>query len=562
MNTLNDTVFDPADAAAERRAVVAAWKQWLHQTLPRQVRDGSADDGAFDEHGHGWHDGRHTAYTLARLMAARCWAPALEADVPALDAAMRRAMQFLTRRQHPDGRLDLGGGYSPNEAGFPVPALVEGYKRLERLPDASLADFLAELKPYLLRSAEAILNGSAFTANHRWAAACAPLAAVNSLWPDVRYLAKIEGYLADGIDCDPDGCWFEERSPNYNSVANQGILVMADCLNRPELLEIVKRSLNWTLYFMQPDGYVDASFSHRQDRAAFRARPTSYGLARRVAQMTGDGRFTALAQMVWNPKNSATSELMPLLFDLDRFQAPLPAPRPLPAHYERFFAHTQIARVREDATALTLAADAGGHFFDTVRDGWGGPKRSDDWFHLHHGAVVIQSLHLSGAGMSSVQPDKLQALGKGNYQLAGHLDGWTHTLQFRPGSPKVHMHWNWDFRCDVKWQGHEIGLKMHSQTGESLAAALNFWVRPNIWIEEGDQKQQAVAGKAITLRGGLPLVLRDEKHQVRIEGLPLAQHRMSILPASPIPSSNPRNCARLSLGLRFPVEMELRLVLG
>jgi len=334
---------------------------------------------------------------------------------------------------------------------------------------------------------------------------------------------------------------------------------MADCLNRPDLLEIVKRSLEWTLFFVQPDGSADSSFSHRQDRASFRARPTTYGLARRVAQMTGDGRFTTLAQLVWNQESAATSELMPLLFDLDRFPTPLPAPEPLPARFERFFPTTQIARARRDETALTLAADAGGHFYDSVRDQWGGPKRSDDWFHLQHGGIVIQSLHLSGGGMSNAQPEVLRSQGEGNYQLQGHIDGWTHTLHFRPGRPQIEMPWNWDFSMNIAWREDEIDLKLCSDSSESLVAALNIWVRPGIWIDEGTQTHQAVAGEAVTLRGGTNLVLRDEEHEVRIEGLSLAEHQMPIVPAPPIPSDMARSCTRLSLGLRFPVEMNLRL---
>jgi len=86
-----------------------------------------------------------------------------------------------------------------------MPGLAEGYRRFSKLPGNPFAADLVNLKEFLLRGAEAVLHGSAYTANHRWTAACAPLAAVHSLWPDSRYLAKIEDYLADGIDCDEDG---------------------------------------------------------------------------------------------------------------------------------------------------------------------------------------------------------------------------------------------------------------------------------------------------------------------------------------------------------------------
>jgi len=57
----------------ERHLAAAAWQQWLHRTLPTQVRDGGVDDGAFQEYDHGWRDGRYTAFMVPRLVAVRLW---------------------------------------------------------------------------------------------------------------------------------------------------------------------------------------------------------------------------------------------------------------------------------------------------------------------------------------------------------------------------------------------------------------------------------------------------------------------------------------------------------
>lgn len=211
------------------------------------------------------------------------------------DTAMH-AMRFVLRRQQPDGTLDLGGAASCNEAGFPIPALAEAHRRLKEVDRDWAADMRTMIADYVRKAADAVVAGDAHTANHRWAAAAGPLAAAYSLFPEERYLAKIDSYLADGIDCDADGCWFEERGVGYNNVANHGMLVLADCLNRPEFIDPVIRNLRFMLHNIQPNGEADTSYSFRQDRGSPGAAVCDYRLARRGALASGDGCISTLAQ--------------------------------------------------------------------------------------------------------------------------------------------------------------------------------------------------------------------------------------------------------------------------
>ena len=176
----------------------------LYAGQARLLADGQVatgpDEGALPElpppsHFDGWHNGRNTAYMLTRLLEAWIHPPA--DGMPDVDFATvaTRALGFLERRQSPDGRLDLGGSYSPNEAGFATTGLAFLWKSLEAV---AAEEFRERLRNFLLRCGEAVLAGQAYTANHRWTAACAPLAALHALWPDERYIEKIEGYLADG----------------------------------------------------------------------------------------------------------------------------------------------------------------------------------------------------------------------------------------------------------------------------------------------------------------------------------------------------------------------------
>ena len=558
MNTA--LAIDPTDSLGERQVVAQAMGWWLEETLTTQFRDGSANDGGFEMGLTQWCDGRQAAYILARLVAIRTFSTRIEYNEARLDEAIHRAMSFILRRQHPDGRLDLVGLYTANEVGFTLPGLAAAYRAAEKLPGDRYEEFRRGLKTFLLKGADAVVRGEAYTANHRWAAAAAPLASVHALWPAQCYLDKIESYLADGIDCDADGCWYEERSPNYNTVANHGLIIMADCLGRPEFLAPVVRSLDFVLHCLQPNGEADATFSFRQDRGIANALPSTYLVARRVAQLTGDGRITTLAQQVW--QGAEQFELMPLLFEMEAHPEPLPAPLPLPERYERFFPSIGLIRYREGETALSISADKGGHFFDTVRDGWGGPKRSDDWFHLQHGDVVIQSIHLGGANMCNVQPTDIAPRLPGGCSFDCFLPGWTGILHFRPGSPQVDMRWDWENHIEVSWGNDAVDLQLHSDSPESLAATLTFWLRPGVTVTEGETRQQIEAGQTTMLRGGLPLTIASATHSIEIQGLPPAAHRWNTQRTQAIPTTIPRTCGAIGLGMVFPIDLRLQMKLS
>lgn len=547
------------DAVRERTALVVSWRRWVDATLQAQVTTGP-EKGAFNEHGNGWFDGRFAAFTLARLGAAWLWREELALDRRAVREAMHLALEFIGRRQAPDGRLDLAGMYSPNEVGFTLPGLCETYRRLKEDRGGEWGPFLDRLEQFLRKGADAVVAGEAYTANHRWTAAAGPLAAVHRLWPEDRYLAKIERYLDDGIDCDADGCWYEERSPNYNAVAATGIMVLADQLERPELLDVLKRHGRFLLRMLQPNGEIDSTFSHRQDRHKPGCAPTTYAIARRLAQVTQDGRFTALAlSLLDSPAAEPTADLLPLPFQLDRYRETVPAPQRIEDHYEVELAHVQVARIRRGHSALTVAADRGGHFYDTVRDRWAGAHRSDDWFHLHHGNVVIETLHLGCAGMQNMQPALLHREAPARYVLRGEGKGWVHTQQFRPRSPQIFMPWDWTYGADVEWRDDDVRVAMESRSPHSLAATLKLWVRAGTQVREGAGAAFALAtGQSHALRGGAEVTITgSDGRRVTIQGLPEGRHEADFSHAPSIPAALSEGCASLRLGLVFPVSLQI-----
>lgn len=545
--------------ADERDTVARLYRNWLAETLPRQVLEGGADDGAFDEYGHGWRDGRWSAFTLAKLVAARTWADDIGIDPATLDEPIRRAIAFLRRRQSPVGELDLGGAYSGIEAGFTLPGLVTAYRKLEEV--AELASARAQLATFLRKAGEAVLGAEALTANHRWAAVCAPLAALNTLWPDERYVQKIDRYLADGIDCDSSGLWHIERCPNYSGVANHGIMVMADCLDRPGLLEHVVRNCRLTLYMQQPNGESDTSFSHRQSRNVPNVRSLNYPSLRRAAIRSGDGRIASLARAALREGNLGDM-LYPLAFTIDAHPGELPSDEPLPEAFDLHLRSAQIARRRSGVTAITVSADSGNHFFDTVRDTWGGARRSDDWLHLHHGSVVIQSVQFAIGATHNIQPDWLEVTESGHYRLGGNRKGWRHTLHFRPDWPQLDVHWGLAHEIAIDHQDDALRLRLSAQAAKALIGSLRIFVRPGV-IADGCGLDAAPLQIATTydLTGGDDLHLTSGPDRVTLRGLPAATHRVRIEHPEPIPSAKSQSCSVLTLGLHMPAELDIQFLL-
>jgi hypothetical protein len=233
----------------------------------------------------------------------------------------------------------------------------------------------------------------------------------------------------------------------------------------------------------------------------------------------------------------------------------MPESQPLPEHYQIDYSDMQMMRRRKGKTALTLHADSGGHFFDTVRDDWGGIRRSEDWLHLHHGPIVIQSIRLQLAQEMAVMPSKLSRMNEYQYELSGQSQGWNHVLHFRPGSPVHLMKCRQSHTIDVTLL--EDGLRIHIQchSWDYLYGALNIYVRHGVKV--GQTILQA--GQVLPLPGREDVLLSEDDCSMKISGLPQADFMSEGSFQSSLPDKLEESCACLSLGLRMPVNVQMLL---
>ncbi len=88
--------------------------------------------------------------------------------------------------------------------------------------------------------------------NHLWVISAA-LARINVLYPNKKYVDRIEDWLGEGVYINSDGNYLE-RSRIYSYVEDTAFLAIARLLNKPSLFDSVRKNLATTYYYMEPNG--------------------------------------------------------------------------------------------------------------------------------------------------------------------------------------------------------------------------------------------------------------------------------------------------------------------
>jgi hypothetical protein len=179
---------------------------------------------------------------------------------------LEKASEYMLRQQHSDGTISLGSTnfHSPPDTGFVVVGLSQVYLVLNKNQSDNLKKLTTNIKLFLERTIPALRTGGCHTPNHRWVISAA-LSFLYKIFGEEKLIERIEEWLAEGLDYTDDGEWTERSNGIYNGVNNKMLYYLAMNINRPELLEGVRKNLELMQYLVHPSGEVVTDYSGRQD---------------------------------------------------------------------------------------------------------------------------------------------------------------------------------------------------------------------------------------------------------------------------------------------------------
>ena len=310
---------------------------------------------------------------------------------------MELAAKYLLNVQHTDGTIDLlsTNFHSTPDTGFVVEPLCAAYKILKSANQKLAEPVLILLEEFLKKAGEAFVVGGIHTPNHRWVVSMA-LARLNELFPDKRYLTRIDEWLREGIDIDSDGQYEERSTYIYTPLTNRCLLTISRLIHRPELLESVRKNLNMTLYYIHPNGEIATEASGRQDQFRVGFMEHYYIPLRFMALHDKNGQFAQLVnQIEQTVPEKISSYLVYLLEESLMYEKDLPAFNDLPENYTREFPNSKLARIRRGKIDATILA--------------GNPT----FFTLTKGKAVLASIRLASAffGRGQFKAEKVERVG-------------------------------------------------------------------------------------------------------------------------------------------------------
>jgi hypothetical protein len=262
----------------------------------------------------------------------------------------------MLKGQYSDGTVDAGGNrQSPPDTAFVLESICSAATVLKLNKQKDLDEVKNKLKKFIQNAGEAMITGGLHTPNHRWVISAA-LANINSLYPDVRYINRINQWLAEGIYLNQDG-HYSERSGVYSAVIDKAFITMARLLNKPELLNVVQKNLTTYYYYTEPNGDLVTVDSKRQDQFINLTVSKFYLLYRFMAIHTGNPKFIYMVNLIESSTDFAHSILSDSLVEFmanPELQQQIPLEAIIENDFEEFFAVSNLARIRRGKTSITL----------------------------------------------------------------------------------------------------------------------------------------------------------------------------------------------------------------
>lgn len=272
---------------------------------------------------------------------------------------MEMAAEGLVNLQHEDGTIDLlsTNFHSTPDLGFTIYPLVHAYQMMLQHKKLDFGTFPVTIKKYLLNAGKALSVGGIHTPNHRWVVSGA-LAWLYSFFPNETYRSRVDQWMAEKIDIDPDGQYHERSTSVYTPITNRSLLVMAQKMGYTELYDVIRKNLDMTFYFVRSTGEIATESSKRQDKYVQSDMSKYYLAYNYLALQDKDARYAGMVKYIEETVPiEHLSYMLPHLLTDEQLMQPLADGEPLPTNYHKYFKYSDMARIRRGDVDMSIITD-------------------------------------------------------------------------------------------------------------------------------------------------------------------------------------------------------------
>jgi hypothetical protein len=249
------------------------------------------------------------------------------------------------------------------------------------------------------------------------------LARIHALYPNTKYVARIDEWLSEGIDIDPEGLYSERSTGNYEVVSDNWFITLAKILGRNSLLEPARKNLEMMFYYVQPNGELESIASRRQDHDRHsviydsRHIPDNFHLAYRyLAIHDRNGQFAAMTRFIEEKAGDRLAVNLGYFLEEPLLKQELPTDQPLPTNYHKFFSHAGLVRIRRENISASVYGGS-----DWPLGVASGLASNPTFFTFRKGKAILESVRMTSAFFS-----------KGYFRSAGvKTEGNRYVLQQR-----------------------------------------------------------------------------------------------------------------------------------
>lgn len=413
----------------------------------------------------------------------------------------------LLNLQHDDGTIDLltTNFHSTPDLGFTIFPVAHAYAIMQKNGNLEYGEFPRLAKRYLLKAGDALSVGGIHTPNHRWVVSAA-LAWIHSFFPNPKYVNRVEQWLAEKIDIDPDGQYNERSTAVYTPITNRCLLDIARKLKIDSLYDVVRRNLDLTFYFVHSNGEIATESSNRQDKYLRSNMSRYYHAYNYMALHDESTRYSGMVDYIASTvPDSHLHYMLPIFMEDPAQLRDLPPPAPLPDRYHKYFKHSDMVRIREGEVDMSIITDNSTFFtFFKGQAALEAVRLSAAFF--GKGQFTAQTLEETDEGYvlsSTISGPYYQPLAK--EKIPDDTDAWSKVPRSEREQSEVQV---LNTRIYVKQAGGKATIKVSVDGPENLPVTLELALRPggslqHVTPKEGVEKAYlAINGQYAVYRNG------------------------------------------------------------